>query len=148
MCARRAEGAIDILLVEDNPGDVVLTREALKSAKVDNCLHVVGDGEAAMRFLARTDAFVGAPRPDLVLLDLNLPKKSGSEVLSSMKADSDLRSIPVIVLSTSDNPDDINRSYHLYANCYVCKPDELPNFREVVRKIDEFWFGTAELPKL
>ncbi len=147
MCARRAEGAIDILLVEDNPGDVVLTREALKTAKIENHLHVVGDGEEALQFLSRTDGFADAPRPDLVLLDLNLPKLSGPQVLSSIKSDADLRSIPVIVLSTSDNPDDVSRSYHLYANCYVCKPDELSNFRDLVRKIDDFWFGTAKLPE-
>jgi len=147
MYARRAEGPVDILLVEDNPGDVVLTREALKTAKMQNQLYVVTDGEAALRFLLRTDAFSNAPRPDLILLDLNLPKKSGSEVLAGIKSDKNLRSIPVIVLSTSANPDDITRSYHLYANCYVCKPDELTDFRNVVRKIDDFWFSTARLPE-
>ena len=147
MCARRADGPIDILLVEDNPGDVVLTREALKTAKVESLLHVVPDGQAAIDFLLRSNGFSEAPRPDLVLLDLNLPKVNGSEVLASMKGDTGLRSIPVIVLSTSDNPDDVAKSYYLYANCYVCKPNEMSSFREVVRKIDEFWFSTAKLPE-
>lgn len=139
--------SIDILLVEDNLGDIRLTEEALKSARVPSRLHSVRNGEAALAFLAREGAYAEAPRPHLVLLDLNLPRKSGTEVLKEIKADDSLRSIPVIILTTSGNPEDIENSYSYYANCYVRKPLEMSMFQDVMRKIDEFWFSVARLPE-
>lgn len=114
--------SIEILLVEDSPGDVRLTREALKEAKMRNNLHVVGDGVEAMSFLRKKDKYANAPRPDLILLDLNLPKKDGREVLAEIKSDEDLKNIPVVVLTISKSEEDILRSYNLHANCYVTKP--------------------------
>jgi two-component system response regulator len=147
MFAAPADQTIDILLVEDNPGDVRLTDEALKSAKVANRLHNVRNGEAAMKFLTRREDYADAPRPHIVLLDLNLPQKDGSQVLQEIKSNDDLRSIPVIILSTSNDPTDIAMSYAHHANCYVRKPLEMAAFHDVVRKIDEFWFSIARLPK-
>lgn len=137
---------IDILLVEDNPGDVDLAREALHDKKINNRLYVVGDGEAAMDFLHKTNGFEDAPRPDLILLDLNLPRKDGREVLADIKAHSDLKRIPVVVLTTSENEEDILKSYNLHANCYITKPIDLNQFVKVVRSIEAFWFSIVALP--
>ncbi len=137
---------IDILLVEDNPADVRLTREALKEAKVVNALHVVKDGVAALKFLQRQNSYADAPRPDLILLDLNLPKKDGREVLAEVKQDDQLKSIPVVVLTTSRADEDIVRSYHLHANAYVTKPVDLAQFLKVVRSLEEFWLAVVTLP--
>ena len=138
---------VEILLVEDNPGDVRLTREALKDAKVANNLNVVNDGEQALDYLNRRGRFADATRPDLVLLDLNLPKVDGREVLASIKADQDLRRIPVVVLTTSSAEEDILRSYDLHANCYVTKPVEFDSFLKIVESIDDFWLSIVRLPK-
>ena len=137
---------IEILLVEDNPGDVDLAREALAAGKVCNFLHVVGDGEAALAFLRRQGKFAGAPRPDLVLLDLNLPKLNGRDVLAAIKEDPDLRRIPVVILTTSKAEEDILRSYNLHANCYITKPMDLNQFFKVVQGIADFWFTIVKLP--
>jgi CheY-like chemotaxis protein len=137
---------IEILLVEDNMGDVDLAREALETGKVRNTLHVVGDGEAAMAFLNRQGKYADAPRPDLILLDLNLPKKDGREVLSEIKSDAALRSIPVVILSTSKAEEDIIKTYDLHANCYITKPIDLHQFIRVVQAIEEFWFTIVKLP--
>jgi len=140
------DGPIDILLVEDNPGDAVLAREALESGKVLVSLHVVGDGEEAMRFLQRTGEHARAPRPGLILLDLNLPRKDGREVLAEIKADPDLRTIPVVVLTTSSAEEDIARMYDLHANCFITKPIDLTQFLRVVRSIEDFWLTVVRLP--
>ena len=129
--------AIEILLVEDNPGDVRLTQEALKENKIRNNLHVAKDGVEAMKFLRRMNGHAAAPRPDLILLDLNLPKKDGREVLTEIKSDDKLRSIPVVILTTSDAEDDVARAYQMYANCYVRKPIDLNRFIEVVKIIED-----------
>jgi two-component system, chemotaxis family, response regulator Rcp1 len=138
--------AIEILLVEDSPGDVRLTREALREAKVQNNLHVVDDGIEALAFLRGEGQYLGAPRPDVVLLDLNLPRKDGREVLREMKADPELRSIPVVILTTSAAEEDICRAYELQANCYVHKPVDLEQFFAIVRSIESFWFTIVKLP--
>ena len=138
---------IEILLVEDNPGDVDLTREALEGGKLRNNLHVVGDGEEAMAFLRKKGKHAGAPRPGLVLLDLNLPKKNGREVLAEIKTDDHLKRIPVVVLTTSQAEEDIAKSYNLHANCYITKPIELGHFIKVVQAIEEFWLTIVELPR-
>ena len=138
--------AIEILLVEDNPGDVRLTQEALRDAKVRNHLHVVSDGVEAMAFLRRQGAHTGAPRPDLILLDLNLPKKSGREVLEEIKQDDALRHIPVVILTTSQAEQDVLASYRLRANAYVTKPVDLDQFLKVVRVIERFWLEIVKLP--
>ena len=137
---------VEILLVEDSPGDVQLTNEALRDAKVSTHLHVATDGEEALAFLRREAGFEDVPRPDLVLLDLNLPKKSGHEVLEEIKSDPELRRIPVVILSTSDAEDDVLAAYDRSANCYVTKPVDLDRFWEVVRSIDQFWLSFARLP--
>jgi two-component system, chemotaxis family, response regulator Rcp1 len=137
---------IEILLVEDNPGDVRLTVEALKEGKVRNHMSVVTDGEKAMSFLRREDGYADSPRPDLILLDLNLPRKDGREVLAEIKEDPDLRRIPVVVLTTSKAEEDIVRSYNLHANCYITKPVDLDQFISVVRSIEDFWFSVVRLP--
>jgi chemotaxis family two-component system response regulator Rcp1 len=137
---------VEILLVEDNPGDVRLTAEALRDDKVCNHLHVVGDGTEALAFLRREGKYADAPRPDLVLLDLHLPGKSGHEVLAEIKKDVRLRRIPVVVLTTSDTDEDVVRSYDLCANCHIKKPVDLEGFMAVVRSIDEFWFSIVRLP--
>lgn len=138
--------AIEILLVEDNPGDVLLTKEAMKDAKVSNSLHVVGNGLEALEFLRREGRFQEAPTPDLVLLDLNLPRKNGREVLQEMKSEEGLRSIPVVVLTTSEAHRDIIESYNLQANCYITKPVDFEQFRKVVASIEQFWFTLVKLP--
>jgi CheY-like chemotaxis protein len=137
---------VDVLLVEDDPGDVVLIREAFEYNKVHNALHVVSDGVEALDFLHRRGEYEGAPRPDLVLLDLNLPRKDGREVLEEVKADRDLRTIPVVVLTTSEAEEDILRSYDLHANAYVTKPVDFDRFIEVVRLIDDFFVTVVKLP--
>jgi len=137
---------IEILLVEDNPGDVDLAREALETGKVHNTLSVVGDGEAAMAFLRRQGKYAGAPRPDLVLLDLNLPKKDGREVLNEIKSDEDLKRIPVVILTTSRAEEDILKTYNLHANCFITKPIELNDFIKVVQAIEDFWLTIVKLP--
>ena len=137
---------IDILLVEDDPGDVMMTREALADNKVTNRLAVVSDGEAAMRYLRREGEYDQATPPDLVLLDLNLPRMDGREVLAAMKSDDELRLIPVVVLTTSDAEEDVLRSYSLHANAYVTKPVDFDRFIELVRKIDDFFVSVVRLP--
>ncbi|MBX3747753.1 MAG: response regulator [Verrucomicrobiae bacterium] len=138
---------IDILLVEDSPTDALMTREALEFSKVMNRLFTVEDGVEAIAFLRRTGRHADAPRPDLVLLDLNLPRKGGREVLAEIKADPKLKSIPVVILSTSKADEDVARSYDLHANCYVAKPVEFYKFAEVIQSIREFWFGVVSLPR-
>jgi two-component system, chemotaxis family, response regulator Rcp1 len=137
---------IEVLLVEDSPGDVELTVEALKEAKVRNHLNVVTNGEAALAFLRRAGEYRDQPRPDLVLLDLNLPRKDGREVLAEMKADPALAPIPVVVLTTSADEADILRAYQLHANCYITKPVRLQEFLDVVKAIDAFWLEIVKLP--
>lgn len=139
--------AAQILLVEDNPSDVRLTFEAMKEGKVNSHLEVVRDGEEAMKYLRGEAPFSGAPRPDLILLDLNLPKRSGREVLREIKASEELRSIPVVVLTTSTCDEDIRGVYELHANCYITKPSDLEQFIEVVRQIDDFWLNVVSLPE-
>jgi CheY-like chemotaxis protein len=137
---------IEILLVEDNPGDARLTREALRDAKVSNRMHVAQDGVQAMAFLRREGGYADAPRPDLILLDLNLPKKSGREVLAEIKGDEDFRRIPVVILTTSQAEQDIIETYNLHANAYVNKPVDLDEFAKVVKSIEDFWFEIVRLP--
>jgi chemotaxis family two-component system response regulator Rcp1 len=137
---------VEILLVEDNPGDERLTREALKEGKVYNNFHWVKDGVEAMEFLRRKGKYAGAPRPDIILLDLNLPKMDGREVLQAIKTDGDLKRIPVVVLTTSKAEEDVLRTYSLHANCYVTKPVDLEKFIVVVKSIDAFWLTVVTLP--
>ena len=137
---------IEILLIEDNPGDVRLTIEALKEAKVINHLTVVKDGMEALAFLRRQGSYTAAPRPHLIVLDLNLPKKDGREVLADIKADDRLKRIPVVVLTTSQDEQDVLKSYNLHANCYITKPVDLDQFVRVVRSIEDFWLGIVVLP--
>ena len=137
---------IEILLVEDNLGDVRLTKEALKGSKIHNTLRVASDGEEAMSYLRKQGRFVDSKRPDLVLLDLNLPKKSGREVLAEIKNDSELRQIPVVILTTSKAEEDIVRSYDLHANCYITKPVDISQFIIVVQALENFWFSIVKLP--
>ncbi len=138
---------VEILLVEDNPGDVRLTMEALKEAKVINHLTVLKDGVEALAFLRRQGQYAKAARPHLILLDLNLPKKDGREVLAEIKADDKLKRIPVVVLTTSQDEQDVLKSYHLHANCYITKPVDLEQFITVVKSIEGFWLGIVVLPK-
>jgi two-component system, chemotaxis family, response regulator Rcp1 len=137
---------VEILLVEDNPGDYRLTQEALREGKVYNNLHWARDGVEALDFLMRRGSHAAAPRPDIILLDLNLPKKDGREVLSEIKGDPGLRPIPVVILTTSKAEEDILRSYDLHANCYVTKPVDLDKFIVVVQSIDRFWLTVVTLP--
>ena len=142
----RARRAIDVLLVEDDPGDVVIAREALKAAGLKTRLSVVSNGDEALEFLRQSGGHEKARRPDLVLLDLNLPGRSGLEVLAEVKGDPELRRIPVVVLTTSGSAQDITRSYDLHANVYVAKPVDFDDFARVVQQIDQFFGGVAELP--
>lgn len=137
---------IEILLVEDNPGDVRLTIEALKENKINNNLHVAQDGIEAIDHLRRKGNYANMPRPDLILLDLNLPRKNGYEVLEEIKSDPDLRRIPVVVLTTSNAEQDILRTYNLHANCFITKPVDLDQFINVVRSIEGFWVTIVTLP--
>jgi CheY-like chemotaxis protein len=141
------ESTIVLLLVEDDPGDVTMTREALSEAKVLHDLHVVDNGEAAIAFLRQDPPYTDAPRPDLIFLDLNLPRMDGREVLALVKSDESLRRIPLVVLTTSDSQDDIARSYDLHANAYVTKPVGLESFLTAVQQIDNFFLTVASLPE-
>jgi CheY-like chemotaxis protein len=138
--------AIEILLVEDSPGDIRLTREALRDARVRNNLHVATDGEAAIAFLQRTGSYAEVPRPDLILLDLNLPKKDGREILAEIKTDASLKTIPVVVLTTSEAEADILQSYQLHANCFITKPVDFEGFMKVVKSIEGFWLSIVKFP--
>ena len=137
---------IEILLVEDNPGDADLAREALDDNKLHNRLHVVADGERAMAFLRRQGQYSEAPRPDLILLDLNLPRMDGRQVLAEIKGDPDLKRIPVVILTTSRSEEDVLKSYNLHANCYITKPIRLDQFLKVVKSIQDFWMCIVVLP--
>jgi two-component system, chemotaxis family, response regulator Rcp1 len=139
--------AIEVLLVEDSPGDIRLTREAFKDAKVHINLNVASDGIEAMAFLKRGGKHANAPRPDLILLDLNLPKKDGREVLSELKESQAFKSIPVVILTTSESEADIHGSYQHHANCYITKPVDLEGFLKVVKSIDSFWLSVVKLPR-
>ncbi|CAA7624139.1 Response regulator rcp1 [Magnetospirillum sp. SS-4] len=143
---RNTPEVFEILLVEDNPGDARLAQEALKEGRMTSRLKVVVDGVEAMAYLRRDGQYAGSPRPHLVLLDLNLPRKDGRQVLAEMKADEDLRRIPVVVLTTSQAEQDILRSYDLHANCYITKPVDLDRFISVVRSIEEYWCSVVTLP--
>jgi CheY-like chemotaxis protein len=137
---------VDVLLVEDDPGDVLMTREAFEHFRIANNLHVVGDGEQALQFVRRTGAFSDVPRPGLILLDLNLPRRNGLEVLAELKSDEDLLRIPVVVLTTSQADEDILRSYALHANAYISKPVDFERFIDVIRQIDDFFLTLVKLP--
>ena len=138
--------AVDILLIEDNPGDVRLTQEALNEGRIYNTLHVASDGIEAMEFLNKTGKFKNATTPDLILLDLNLPKMNGFEVLEKIKGDDKLKLIPIIILTTSQSEKDILTSYSMHVNCYVSKPVEYDSFMNVVKSIEDFWFTIVKLP--
>jgi chemotaxis family two-component system response regulator Rcp1 len=144
--ALRPDQALSVLLVEDDPGDVMIAREALAAGRLSTDLHVVPDGVEAMSYLRRADGYADAPRPDLILLDLNLPRKTGHEVLAEVKQDPDLRRIPVVVLTTSQAQEDVAKSYELHASVHVSKPVDFDQFTDVVRQIDEFFGNVAELP--
>jgi chemotaxis family two-component system response regulator Rcp1 len=146
MNMRTGNRPIEILLVEDNLGDARLTEEALKEGKVRNNLHHARDGVEAMQFLQREGAYKDKPRPDLVLLDLNLPRKDGREVLAEMRKNADLKTIPVVVLTTSEAEQDVVRTYELCANCYITKPVDLEKFITIVRSIEDFWLTIVRLP--
>lgn len=146
MTTEREGRAVEILFVEDNPGDVRLTQEALKEGKVRINLQVVGDGVEAMSFLRQEGKFADMSRPDLILLDLNLPKKDGREVLAEIKSDEVLKRIPVVILTTSRAEEDVLKSYNLHANCYVTKPVDLDQFMKVVQGIEDFWLTLVKLP--
>lgn len=137
---------IDILLVEDSPADVLITREAFAEFKIVNTLHVVEDGVEAMAFLNQAGKYASAPRPDLILLDLNLPRKNGREVLAEIKADSQFKTIPVVVLTTSQSEQDVLQAYDRHANCYIVKPVGFDNFVEAMKTIRQFWFSLVTLP--
>jgi len=147
MATLQKSESIDVLLVEDNPGDIRLTEEAFKEANLECNLHVVEDGVEALNFLNQKGDYKDAPKPDFILLDLNLPKKDGRQVLKEIKESSALKYIPVIILSTSKSEDDIIQTYNLHANCYISKPVDLDNFIEVVQNIKSFWFTIVALPK-
>ncbi len=142
----KAKTPIDILLAEDNPGDVRLTREAFKDGKISNNLYVVKDGIEAMAFLRKEGEYQNVPTPDLFLLDLNMPRMGGREVLEQVKVDPKLKHIPIIILTTSDAEVDIIKSYELHANCYITKPVDLDKFLDVVKQIEDFWFTIVHLP--
>jgi CheY-like chemotaxis protein len=139
--------SIDILLAEDNPGDADLAKEALEESKLKNQLFIVSDGQEALDFLYRKGKYQDVPRPDLILLDLNMPRVDGREVLKIVKQDKDLRSIPIVILTTSRADEDIIKSYNLHANCYISKPLDLDKFIEVVHNIENFWISIVTLPK-
>jgi CheY-like chemotaxis protein len=139
-------GGVEVLLVEDNPGDVRLTREALGEARREISLNVVNDGLDALRFLRREPPYASAPRPNLILLDLNLPKKDGREVLKEIKTDEELKEIPVVVMTTSDAQADVRRAYGLHANCYVTKPADFDAFVTLVKSLEQFWLSVARIP--
>ena len=147
MSTGRIARPIEILLVEDNPGDVRLTLEALRDGRLRNHMSIVGDGVEALAFLRRQDPYANASRPDLILLDLNLPRKDGRETLAEIKADERLRRIPVVILTTSQADSDVLKAYDLHANCYITKPVDLEQFLVVIRSIEEFWLSIVKLPK-
>jgi two-component system, chemotaxis family, response regulator Rcp1 len=146
MSAGETGKPIEILIIEDNPGDVRLTQEALRDAKVRNRMSVAKDGVEALAFLRREGKYASAPHPDLILLDLNLPRKDGREVLADIKTDLDLRRIPVVILTTSRDEHDVLGAYDSYANCYIVKPVDLEQFIAVVKSIEDFWFQIVRLP--
>ena len=146
MATYKDKKMVEILLVEDNPGDARLALEAMKEAKVCNHMHVVKDGVEAMAFLRQQGIYASEPRPDLILLDLNLPRKDGREVLAEIKQDPDLRRIPVVVLTTSQADEDVLKSYDLRVNCYIAKPVDLEQFMRVIQAIDDFWLTIVRLP--
>jgi chemotaxis family two-component system response regulator Rcp1 len=146
MCATRIHRPIEILLAEDNPGDVRLTQEAFKEGRILNQLHVVADGMEALAFLRQEGEYKDSPRPDLILLDLNMPRMNGRELLAVIKQDEALRRIPVVILTTSDAEEDIVHSYDMHANCYVSKPVDFDRFIEVVHSIQNFWLTVVTLP--
>jgi len=137
---------VEILLVEDNPGDVRLAQEAFKESKVRNNIYIAGDGVEAMEFLRKQGIYARAPRPDLILLDLNLPRKDGREVLAEVKQDPNLRRIPVVILTVSKAEEDVLKSYDLHANCYITKPIDLEQFLKVVKSVEDFWLTIVKLP--
>jgi CheY-like chemotaxis protein len=141
-----AEPLHDVLLVEDDPGSVLITMEAFELTRAPGTLHVVGDGELAMEFLHQTNEFTGAPRPSLILLDINLPRRSGLEVLAEVKASEQLLTIPVVMLSTSQDESDVLRSYQLHANAYIAKPTTFDLFTEAIQQVTGLFLGLAELP--
>ncbi len=143
---RGRDGPIEVLLAEDNPADVRLTEEGLKEGKLHHVLHVVRDGVEAMEYLRRQGRHSAARRPDIVLLDLNMPRKDGREVLAEIKQDASLRTIPVVVMTSSDADQDVLRAYELHANCYITKPVDLDKFISIVRAIENFWLTVVELP--
>jgi two-component system, chemotaxis family, response regulator Rcp1 len=138
---------IEILMIEDSPEDVELTEEALKDAKVRNNLHIARDGVEGLAFLKREGQFADRPRPDLILLDLNMPRMDGRELLEKIKVEGDLKQIPTVVLTTSEAEEDILRSYQLHANCYITKPVDFEQFLKIVRSIEDFWFTVVKLPE-
>ena len=144
---KRGRRPVEVLLVEDNPGDVRLTMEAFKEGKIRNHMSVVGDGVEALAFLRREGPYANAPRPDIILLDLNLPKKNGRDVLAEIKAEEDLKRIPVVVLTTSNEEKDILGTYDLHANCYITKPVDFAQFVTAVKLIEDFWFNIIKLSK-
>jgi CheY-like chemotaxis protein len=146
MNATIAASSITILMVEDNPTDVLIAKEGLFSAEMLNSLHVADDGIEAMEFLHQRGKHAGAPRPDLIILDLNMPRKNGHEVLAEIKADASLKNIPVVVLTTSKSEEDIGKAYGLHANCYISKPVDFDEFTKVVRTIQDFWLSVVTLP--
>jgi two-component system, chemotaxis family, response regulator Rcp1 len=137
---------IEILMADDNKGDIRLTLEALKGAKVKNNVHVVGDGVEAMAFLRKEGKYANKPRPDIILLDLNMPKKDGREVLQEIKTDPDLKCIPVVILTVSQAEEDILKTYNLHANCFITKPVDLDQFIKIVKSLEDFWFTIVKLP--
>ncbi|MFX1273713.1 MAG: response regulator [Promethearchaeota archaeon] len=147
MIAKSKVRLVEILLVEDNPADVRLTQVAVKKSKIANNLHVVSDGIEAINFLRKNEKYKDKPRPDLILLDLNLPKKNGFEVLKEIKQDENLRRIPVVILSISDAEEDLLKTYNLYANCYIKKPVDIVEFEKIVKSIGNFWFSIVILPE-
>jgi chemotaxis family two-component system response regulator Rcp1 len=146
MNADSTPDSVEILLVEDSPGDARLAREGLSQCKIHSTLNIVDDGVKAMAFLNRLGEYAAAPRPDLILLDLNLPRKDGRQVLREIKEDARFKAIPVVILTTSSADEDINKTYSLHANCYVTKPLDLNQFLDVMRSIEDFWFTTVRLP--
>jgi len=146
MTAKGMGEMVDILLVEDNEGDARLALEAMRDSKLRNTLHRVADGEEAMAFLRKEGKHSAAPRPDLILLDLNLPKKDGRQVLAEIKSDDDLKRIPVVILTVSSAEEDILKTYNLHANCYITKPIDLDQFMKVVRSVEDFWLTIVKLP--
>jgi CheY-like chemotaxis protein len=147
MSERTGLELVDVLLVEDDPGDVLMTQEAFEHYEIRNNLHVVGDGDQAMHFLRKTGDYVGVPTPGLILLDLNLPRRNGLEVLAELKSDRELLSIPVVVLTTSQAEEDIARCYSLHANAYISKPVDFDRFIRAIGQIDDFFLSLVKLPK-